>query len=428
MTGMWKSVWIMVAAAALTAACSERTSQITLMIGGAPAELDYWESTIREFSQASGIDVNLMRQPTDTDQRRQSLIIPLKAGQKDPDVFLMDIIWIGQFAASRWLEPLDGYVDRDHFDLTSFFPGMVDFADKYEGQTVALPVYVDAGLIYYRTDLLREYGFAGPPETWSELVDMAARVQAGERRANPGFWGFVWQGAQYEGLICDFLEFALSNGGALVDHAGNPTFDRPENTRALQFMIDLIATYKISPPNTYTEMKEEEVRTAFEAGNALFERNWPYAWGLHQGASSPVRDKVGISLIPRGEGGGHVAALGGWHIAVSSSSDDKRSSWELVKFIVSPEVQLGFALNLGWNPARQDIYDSPELVKMAPHLVTLKQVFMTASARPNVPYYSMLSRVLQAQVNAALSGITPPGAALTRAQSEAVKVVETYRQ
>jgi multiple sugar transport system substrate-binding protein len=428
MTKIRTAVLIAVVAAALITACSRQTHEITLMIGGAPAELDYWEKIVREFSQASGISVSLMRQPTDTDQRRQSLIIPLKAGEQDPDVFLMDIIWIGQFAASGWLEPLGGYVDRDNFDLTSFFPGMVDFADKYEGQTVALPVYVDAGLIYYRMDLLGKYGFGRPPETWTELVDMAARVQEGEREANPGFWGFVWQGAQYEGLICDFLEFALSNGGALVDHAGNLTLDRPENVRALKFMRDLISTYKISPPNTYTEMKEEEVRATFEAGNALFERNWPYAWGLHQAIASPVRDKVGISLIPRGEVGRHAATLGGWHIAVSRTSDDKRSSWELVKFIVSPGTQLGFALNLGWNPARQDVYDSPELVKMAPHLVTLKQVFMTASARPNVPYYSMLSRVLQAQVNAALSGITPPDAALARAQSEAIKVVETYGQ
>ncbi|HVP58186.1 MAG TPA: ABC transporter substrate-binding protein, partial [bacterium] len=284
----------------------------------------------------------------------------------------------------------------------------------------------DAGLLYYRSDLLKKYGYTGAPETWPELVEMAGRIQDAERRTNPGFWGFVWQGAQYEGLVCDFLEFALSYGGALVDSVGNLTLERPENVRALQFMRDLISTYRISPPNTYTEMKEEQVRTMFEAGNALFERNWPYAWNLHQGDASAVRGQVGISLIPRAEGGRHASALGGWHIAVSRTSDNKQASWELVKFILSPKTQLGFALNLGWNPARQDLYDSSQLLQEAPHLVSLKQVFATAAARPNVPYYSMLSRVLQAQVNAALSGITPPSAALTQAQGEAEKVLQTY--
>ncbi|HVP56734.1 MAG TPA: ABC transporter substrate-binding protein, partial [bacterium] len=107
MRSLSRAIWIIAATAALVVGCSKPSPRITLMIGGAPAELDYWEKIIREFSQTSGVAVNLMRQPTDTDQRRQSLIIPLKAGEKDPDVFLMDIIWIGQFAASLWLEPLD---------------------------------------------------------------------------------------------------------------------------------------------------------------------------------------------------------------------------------------------------------------------------------------------------------------------------------
>jgi multiple sugar transport system substrate-binding protein len=418
---------VLVAALALAAGCARETPQVTLMIGGAPAELDYWEKIVGDFSEASGIKVSLMRQPTDTDQRRQSLIIPLKAGEKDPDVFLMDIIWIGQFAGSQWLEPLDGYVAGDGFALDAFFPGMIDFADRFAGQTVALPVYVDAGLLYYRTDLLAKYGFGQPPETWPELAAMSAKIQQGERVSNPDFWGFLWQGAQYEGLVCDFLEFALSHGGGLVDASGNLTLARAENQKALQFMRDLIAAYKISPPNTYTEMKEEEVRTTFEAGNAMFERNWPYAWGLHQGAASFVRDRVGITLLPRADGGRHAAALGGWHVGISRSSDKKQASWELVKFIVSAKTQMGFALNLGWNPGRQDVYDDAELACKAPHLVTLKQVFTTASARPNLPYYSLLSRVLQAKLNAALSGMMEPAQALAEAQREAAGVVETYK-
>ena len=421
-------IYLVLAAGVLAASCGKDKPHLTLMIGGAPAELDYWEKVTREFAEKSGIQVSLMRQPTDTDQRRQSLIVPLKAREDDPDVFLMDIVWIGQFAASGWLEDLDPYVSRDSFDLSPFFPGMIQLADRFQGRLVALPVYVDAGLLYYRTDLLEKYGYAGPPETWRDLIDMATQVKEGERAANRDFWGFVWQGAQYEGVVCNFLEFALSNGGSLVDRAGNLTLDRPENIGALRLMRDLIVTYEISPPNTYTEMKEEEVRSFFEAGNAVFERNWPYAWGLHQAEGSRVRGKVGITLLPRGENGTHVGALGGWHVAVSKSSDNRAAGWDLVKFMVSREVQLGFALNLGWNPARQDAYDSPELLRRAPHLVVLKDVFTTAAARPNLPYYSMLSRVLQAKVNAALSGITPPEAALGEAQSEALAVVQTYGQ
>jgi multiple sugar transport system substrate-binding protein len=414
--------------ALLGSSCNRDAGQVTLMIGGAPAELDYWEEITGEFTETTGITVSLMRQPTDTDQRRQSLLVPLKAGEDDPDAFLMDIIWIGQFAASGWLEPLDAQISKDGFDLSPFFEGIIDFVDRFDGQVVALPVYVDAGLLYYRSDLLEKHGYDGPPETWNQLVEIATRIQGQERKANPDFWGFVWQGAQYEGLVCNFLEYALSNGGSLINREGGLTLSRRHNVDALRFMRDLIANYAISPPNTYTEMKEEEVRSMFESGNALFERNWPYAWGLHEAEGSPVKGKVGTALLPRFEHGEHVAALGGWHIGISRSSDEKAAAWELVRFIVSRETQIGFALNLGWNPSRQDVYDAEEIAQKVPHLVRLKDVFQTASARPNLPYYSLVSRVLQQKINAALSGISKPEAALRDAQREAAEIVETYGQ
>ncbi len=417
---------VTLAAVLLTLSCARQEEKVTLMLGGAPAELDYWEELIAGFIATTGIPVELMRQPTDTDQRRQGLLVPLKAGESDPDIFLMDIIWIGQFAASDWLEPLDAFMARDGFDLAPFFRDIIDFADKYAGATVAMPVYIDAGLLYFRNDLLTQYGYDRPPDTWAELLEMSLEVQAAERKRNPEFWGFLWEGAQYEGLVCTFLEFALSNGGLLVDGNGDLVLNRDENVRALQFMRDLISVHAVSPPNTYTEMKEEEVRSTFQGGNALFERNWPYAWGLHQSEGSPVRGKVGIGLLPRFEGGRHAAALGGWHVGISKSSDAKNAAWELLKFIISREAQLGFALHLGWNPARRDLYDSEEIAEQAPHLVDLKAVFENAAARPNVPYYSLLSRALQQKVNAALSGSIEPQQALDEAQAEALEIVERY--
>ena len=417
---------LVLAALVLTLSCAPQEGEVTLMLGGAPAELDYWEELIAEFTATTGTPVELMRQPADTDQRRQGLLVPLKAGQSDPDVFLMDIIWIGQFAASDWLEPLDTFIEGDGFDLTPFFGDIIDLADKYAGRTVAMPVYIDAGLLYFRSDLLTEYGYDRPPDTWADLLEISLEVQAGERKRNPAFWGFLWQGAQYEGLVCTFLEFALSNGGLLVDGSGDLVLNRDENVHALRFMRDLISDHAISPPNTYTEMKEEEVRSTFQGGNALFERNWPYAWGLHQAEDSPVRGKVGIGLLPRFEGNRHAAALGGWHAGISKSSDAKNAAWELVKFIVSREAQLGFALRLGWNPARRDLYDSKEIAKLAPHLVDLKAVFENATARPNVPYYSLLSTALQQKVNAALAGSIEPRQALDEAQQEAREIAERY--
>ncbi len=410
----------------LLSSCHQETRRITFMIGGAPAEIDFWEQIANAFTDSTGIEVAIIRQPADTDQRRQTLLVPLQSKETDPDVFLMDIIWIGQFAASNWLEPLQSFIEADDFDLSPFFQRPIELADRYDGQLVALPVYVDAGLLYYRKDLLEKYGYE-VPETWERLVEVASEIQSRERTVNPSFWGFVWQGAQYEGLICNFLEYAHSNGGGLL-RDGTLAIDNGENLEALIFMKDLIWKYRISPPNTYTEMKEEEVRTLFETGNALFERNWPYAWMLHQADKSPVKGKVGVSVLPRFEKGKHSATLGGWHIGISSSSDAKQLAWSFVKYVLSYNVQLEFALELGWNPSRRDVYTSQKITENLPHLVAFQEAFDNAVARPILPFYTLVSKALQREINAALGGILPPQEALERSQKEVLEIIKQYER
>lgn len=411
----------------LISSCTKRRSSLSFMVGGAPNEVEFWERLTEVFEREKGIEIDLIRQPTDTDQRRQGLVIPLKSRQKDPDLFLMDVIWIGQFAASGWLLPLDRYVRRDKFPLNPFFGKVLEFADKYGGDLIALPIYIDGGLLYYRKDLLQRYGYRGPPRSWLELVRFSLKIQEDMRRENPNFWGFVWQGAQYEGLVCNFLEFATSNGGGITTKEGRLSLNLPQNIVALQFMVDLIHRYEISPPNTYTEMKEEEVRSLFQSGNALFERNWPYAWNLHQGQGSAVKDKVGIAPLPSFEGKPGASALGGWHIAISRYSDAKAKAWEFVKFATSYRIQKDLVIGLGWNPARKDIYDDREVREKSPHLKALKEVFQNAVTRPNFPYYTQISEIIQRYVNGALSGKMEAEEALNRAAKEAEGMAQTYR-
>ena len=161
--------------------------KVTIAFGGAPKEIEFWVKIIDDFEKETGIDVQLLRQPTDTDQRRQGLLVPLKSRKADPDVFLMDVAWISPFAESNWLEPLDDIAGQ--IGAGVFFERVLTLADTYGGSVLALPVYVDGGLLYYRKDLLAKHGYGRPPETWSELVAMATKIQAGQRRKNRAFYG-----------------------------------------------------------------------------------------------------------------------------------------------------------------------------------------------------------------------------------------------
>ena len=424
---MSKKIFFIICLIMILVGCSGQKKHLTFMVGGVPNEIDYWEKIIKEFYEQSHIKVELIRQPTDTDQRRQGLIIPLRAHKQDPDVFLMDVVWVSQFANSGWLLPLDSFINQDNIDLNNFFRSIVEQVDKARMGIVALPVYNDCGLLYYRKDLLEKYGFS-LPNTWDELVSIAQRVQSRIRKGNPDFFGFVWQGAQYEGLVCTFLEFASSFGGGLVDSEGHITINREENIKALRFMRELIQRYKISPPNTYTEMKEEEVRQSFENGNALFERNWPYAWALHNRKDSPVRGKVGIGLLPACPGAQRASALGGWHIGISRYSDCAGAAWKLLKFITSYEKQKEMALNLGWNPGRSDLYEDKVLKERMGHITMLKKAFENSVARPNLPYYTRISEILQTYLNGVISGHQKADLALQNAQNDVEAVIKKYNE
>lgn len=412
-------------AACATLFCAKDRKTLSFWIGGAPEEISYWESRIRLFEEKTGIDAQFVRQPTYSDQRLQGLMVSLESGQPDPDVFLMDVIWISMFSRSGWLEQLDEFIGKDDFSTAPFFSNVLKQSDTFKGKLYALPVFIDVGLLYYRKDLLRKYGYSSAPRTWGELKAMAQSVN--KRMGISGFNGFLWQGAQYEGLVCTFLEFITSHGGVLYD-GKNLLPENPASRRGLAFMRDLIHEYGISPSNTYTEMKEEEVRRAFQRGNALFERNWLYAWNLHQQENSPVKGKVAMAPLPCEPPAGRSSALGGWHVGISRYSDRKEDAWRLVKFILSKEEQAEMALRVGWHPGRRDIYSLERVKRKLPYIGLVQKVFKSAVNRPAMPCYTQVSQIIQLHVNNCLMGKTGPEQALRNIREEYRNIISVYEE
>jgi len=332
----------------------------------------------------------------------------------------MDVVWINQFIQSGWLQPLNDYEENTNFDSSPFFNRILNLVDRFNNKLFALPVFMDVALLYYRTDLIDR-----APETWLQLKDLSVKIQKEQRNANKNFNGFVWQGAQYEGLVCSFLEFIASNGGSILQN-DSIKIDSKQNEIALQFMQDLIHKYKISPENTYTEMKEEEVRREFQKGNALFERNWTYAWKLHNSDDSNVKGKVGMTILPHFNGHKSVSTLGGWHIGISKYSDRKDKAWKFIQYVTSYKVQKEMVLDIGWNPGRKDVYTDEELQRKLPNLKILEYVFDNTVARPTVPYYSGISEVIQRNVNNCLADKISPKDALLEMEKEIKEVIKIY--
>ncbi|HEY4644004.1 MAG TPA: ABC transporter substrate-binding protein [Bacteroidota bacterium] len=377
---------------------------------------EFLTKLLRDFEREHpNIRVKEETLPTSSDEQHQFYVTNLEARSPEFDVFGIDVIWVQEFARAGWLEDVSPAFSAEELD--NFLPAPRT-ACTFSDTLYAAPWYVDAGVLYYRKDLLAKYAF-DPPGTFDELVHSSQVILEGER--NPELRGFIWQGKQYEGLVCNVLEFIWSNRGDVITD-GRVTVDSPQCVEALRFIRDLIVRYKVSPEMVLTGM-EESTRHLFGAGKAIYMRNWPYAWNLFQDEGSSVRGKVGVIAMPHFEGGESAATLGGWQLGVNRYSRKKEAAVALVKFLSRYESQKYVVLTMGFKPSRLDVYDDPDVLREQPFIADLKSVLLKARPRPVTPYYLMISQILQSEFSAALSGIRSPERSLSEAQKQVSRIL-----
>jgi multiple sugar transport system substrate-binding protein len=352
--------------------------------------------------------------PSNTDEQHRFYVINLEGESSDFDVLALDVIWVSEFSRAGWVLPLDELLTAA--DREDFFTGTLE-AVSYGGQVNAVPWFIGAGILYYRKDLLAAHGVQ-PPRTWTELLRIAEAVTADRDDLH----GFVWQGKQYEGLICNALEYMWSHGGGVFEQ-GEVALDRPENRKALAFMRDLVHRSRVSPDFVLT-LTEEPARRTFQRGGAVFMRNWPYAWRLLQAEGSAVRDKVGATVLPSFEGHPSQATLGGWHLGVNRFSRQPEAAKKFVRFMTSFEAQKMLAMSAEYHPTRRSAYRDPELLAHDPFLGELFAIFESARPRPVTPFYTMISQVLQLEVSAILAQIRDPAEAMASAQRQIEYILE----
>jgi multiple sugar transport system substrate-binding protein len=345
----------------------------------------------------------------DTGQRFDKLRTQMQAGGEDLDVILGDVIWTAQLAESGWISDLsDRFTESQRKE---FLPGSVE-AITYKGKAFGMPWYTDTGLLYYRKDLLQESGFDGPPKTWDELKQMTRKV-----REDAGLkYGFVFQGAAYEGGVCDGMEFIWTHGGEVLD-PNDPTkvlVDSPQAIAGLATERSMI-TEGISPEGV-TVYKEDESAGAFLNGDAVFLRNWPYVYALVGTSEYPELkpEQVGVSELPSADGEPGNGTVGDQPLYIGSTAKDPDAAWKFIQFLTAPEQQKFKAVEGAYLPTRTALYSDPEIREKVPVVPLAQEALQHTRPRPVSPYYSDMSLEMREQFNASLSGdISPEEAART---------------
>jgi multiple sugar transport system substrate-binding protein len=349
------------------------------------------------------VNVRLVELPTSADQQRTQLVQRLDAESDECDVLGMDTIWTAEFAAQNWIQETTEIVEARRDDFIASTLETAQYEDKYW----AVPYHTNAGFLYYRTDQVDQ-----APDTWE---DVYAAAEEGN--------GIVYQGAQYEGLTVNFLELLYSGGGAVLSEDGQEvTVNSPEGEAALEFMAQGVESGAV--PKAVTTYMEEESRRAFEAGNATFMRNWPYAYAL--GKESKIADQFDITTFPSFEGGEPASVLGGINLGISAYSKNPEGAAAFITFATGPEVQKANFLESASPPTTAAAYDDPQVQKKYAFASDLKAAVEQGQVRPVSPVYPQINEAINTNVHQVLQGNAEPKAALEKMTSDIEKALETF--
>jgi len=373
---------------------------------------DVRQVLISDFEKAyPNIHVTLTSAPTSTDTNRATLVTDISGGSSTPDVFMGDVIWPAQFGAHQLAVPLSNYLPTSYWD--QFAPGLVQGA-SYKGQVYGSPMFEDQGFLYYRKDLLAKENLP-VPTTWEQVLSESETLQ----KAGLVKYGFVWQGASYEGLTCNYMEYLASAGGtATKSDYSTATLDSAASVKAVTFMRSLI-TSGVSPA-AVTTFQEAQSMSTFAAGQAAFLRNWDYAYADSQVPGTFTVGKVGVAPMPTfaGQPAPGYSNIGGWNLYINPHSKNIAADLTFIKWMASTQAQNVLSIQYSEIPTVQSVRTSPQVLALNPVLATVPKTRLVP--RPaGTPNYPQLSTAIYQNVNAALSGSSSPASAMGAAQSAA---------
>lgn len=327
--------------------------------------------------------VEWVEMTNDSAQMHDQLLTSLSSGSDEYDILSLDVVWAGEFAGAGFIEPIDTFMADAGFTKDQFNSGSMA-SGNYKGKQFTLPFFPDLGLLYFRSDIVSEDDAAkliSGDYTYADLQAMSEKY-AGQGGTK---YGFLYQSKQYEGLTVNVTEFTKS----FADIKGG-----------LEQMYAF--TKAAYTPKDLLNYMEGETHLNFEQGNAVFARNWPYAFGRIKGQEDGVTvkvDQVGIAPLPNG------GSVGGWLLAINKNSKNIEGAWEFIKFLAGPEGQKIMSTQGGYLPGVNALLEDEEVIAGNDMLSYegFKNALSSTIARPVSPEYSKVSDTIQIEAHKYLS-------------------------
>jgi multiple sugar transport system substrate-binding protein len=393
-----------------------------LIFSMGPDDTGAYHDLVNKFNEQhkGEFQVKYRTMPSDTGQYFDQLRTEFQAGGGEIDVIGGDVIWPAQFAAQGWIVDFSDRMPES--EQKKYLPGPIESL-TYDGKIWGVPWYTDAGMLYYRRDLLEQSGISAPPKTWEELKEMGDQVsqETGTK------YGFVFQGSEYEGGVCNGAEYIYTHGGYILDPAdpSKVVIDSPEAIEGLT--TEQSMTQEGVAPQAVSTYTEEQTDPAFLNGDAVFARNWPYMYALAGTSDYPnvKPEQIAVAPLPVGQPDPTVAStLGGWNFLVNAASDMQDEAWEFIQFMTSESSMKYRAVEATLLPTLKSLYDDPEVVEAIPVIELGREAIQHTVPRPVSPYYGDMSLEMAEQFAAVVKGDTSPEQAASTLQKSLENIIE----
>jgi len=380
-----------------------------------PEETGIVQTLVDAFNQQNpAINVIYKEMPPETYLER--LHTMFRRGGARIDVIAGDVIWPAEFVSKGWIADLSNRFPQVEQD--KFLDEPIK-ANTRQGKIWGVPWYTDVGLLFYRKDLLDDSGFPDPPETWDELKTIALKVKQDHDLQH----GYVFQGADYEGGVCNGLEYIWTHGGDVLDSQQNTVIINSIEARNGLRTERHIVEDGVAPQRVHT-FTEEQSAERFLDGKAVFCRHWAFVFGFLGEPGVLSRNQVGVAPLPHDQGiqqGG--SCLGGWNMFINAASAHQNEAWQFIDFMTDEARQKRMARAGSYLPTREALYQDQPLLNQVPILDLSNEALEHARARPIHPRYLDMSEEMAQWFHRSLTGVVTPAQATETLRKELSNIV-----
>ena len=345
-----------------------------------------------------------------TNERKEILARSLRGTGDGIDIFAVDLIWVQRFA--KWCEPIDKYFTND--EINKIYKPALESC-YFEGQLVAIPLDLVTGIIYYREDILKKLKNGGKiisqiknNITWDDFIKLKNKIGV----KNPFY---IYPAADYEGLICSFMELLLSQNSNYFKEKGF-VFTTPEAEKSLQLLVDLVNKHDIVTPKVadFTEVSSYEY---FIKNDGIFIRGWQsYDRDFKDAPFDSIKEKYLMKApLPHLSGYEPTSIFGGWDLMISKFSINKSEAIDFMKFLISNDSQELFYRYGGYLPIVDSFYKDPEYLLKYPEITEMKKMLSVGKQRPTNADYTRYSKIMSYNFNLAIKNVISVREALKRA-------------